>query len=277
MMINVAGLGIALALCIMAYLNWKFDADFDKFHSKADQLYRITSIKQNTNQMFGVAPAPLDAMAKENIAGVKEAISVDIWGVSVNVGPETFYESFLFTNPEFFDWFDFDMLKGVNDINDHGNVLITERAALKYFGQKDPIGKSISIYTEPERQRELVVVGIVQDPPRNSSIFFDFITNTANQFYGDGQRYDASDWARWRDGIFVAIPDPAEKASVLDQLNSYAPAHTAGRPDFGTKEYFLEPLIGMAGHSTEFRWNGLGDGIPPSSIWGNIIFASLAF
>ena len=273
--INVAGLGIAFALCIMAYLNWKFDADFDKFHAKADQLYRVTSIKQNTHQMFGVAPAPLDALAKSNIAGVKEAISVDIWGVSVNAGPETFYETFLFTNPEFFTWFDFNLVQGVNDLSDPGNALITESSALKYFGQKDPVGQTIAIYTEPERQRELVITGVVEDPPQNSSIFFDFITNTANQYYGDGQRYDPSDWARWRDGIFLAIPDPNQKAEVLAQLNSYAPAHTAGRPDFGTKEYFLEPLIGMAGHSDQLRWNGLRDGIPPSSIWGNIVMAVL--
>ena len=95
-LINVVGLGLGITLSILAYLNWKFDADFDKFHTKADQLYRIETVKSSNQNIYGVVPAPLAELAKNNIAGVRDVVVIDIWGVGVNYEDRTFYQNILF-------------------------------------------------------------------------------------------------------------------------------------------------------------------------------------
>lgn len=274
-LINVVGLGLGITLSILAYLNWKFDADFDKFHTKANQLYRIETVKSSNQNIYGVVPAPLAELAKNNIAGVRDAVVVDIWGVGVNYEDRTFYQNILFTGANFTKWFDFPLLTGTLNLDDPRSIVLTESMAKKYFGTDSPIGKTLTIYPEPERQRDLQVTGVVQDPPKNSSIFFDFIANPENQIYANGDRLLSNDWKKWRDAIFLAVDNPEDVPTIATQLDQYVPAHQGARPDFETKQFFLEPLVGMVDNARELRWNGLMSGTPDSAIWGNIVMAIL--
>lgn len=274
-LINVVGLGLGMTLCMLAYLNWKFDADFDKFHSKADQLFRIETVKSSNQEIYGVAPAPLAALAKNNVAGVKDAVVVDVWGASVNYEDKTFYQNILFTEANFTKWFDFKLVKGTLKLEDPSAIVMTASMAKKYFGEENPIGKTLTIYSEPARQRDLLVSGIMADHPKNSSIFFDFIANTNNQHYSNGDPLQSNDWKRWRDAIFIALDNPQEAPNIVTQLDQYVAAHQSARPDFETKQFFLEPLVGMSDNAREIRWNGLMPGTPDSAIWGNIVMAIL--
>ena len=274
-LINIAGLGIALAMCIVAYLNWKFDADFDKFHTNSEILYRVNTIKESTKQVYGVSPSPIKELAKNDIAGIKDAVVVDIWGVSVNVGDQAFYEDFVFTEANFMKWFNFPLTKGEAKLDDPSSVLLTERIAKKYFGDENPIGKEIIIYTEPERQRNLTVTGLLKDPPQNSSIFFDFIANFNNQVYRDGKRYEDNDWKNWRDAVFLALENPNNAKQIAGQLDRYVENHRTARPDFNTAQFRLQPMEGMAAAAQDIRWDGLMQGTPPSAVWGNIVMAIL--
>ena len=132
-LINVVGLGLGITLSILAYLNWKFDADFDKFHSKAHQLYRIETVKTSNQRIYGVVPAPLAELAKNNIAGVRDAIVTDIWGVGVNYEDRTFYQNILFTETNFTKWFDFPLVRGTLNLEDPKSIVMTESMAKKYF------------------------------------------------------------------------------------------------------------------------------------------------
>ena len=60
-LINVGGLGISLACCVLAYLNWKYDADFDKMHSQAEQIFRVECIDNTVNNVHGWSPMPSSA------------------------------------------------------------------------------------------------------------------------------------------------------------------------------------------------------------------------
>lgn len=274
-LINVVGLGLGITLCILAYLNWKFDADFDKFHTKAAKLYRIETIKSSNQAIYGVVPAPLAALAKNNIAGVKDAIIIDNWGASVNYEDRTFYQNILFTEANFTKWLDFPLLKGTLKLDDPGSIALTESIAKKYFGDENPIGKTLTVFPEPARQKKLLISGILQDPPKNSSITFDFIANISNQVYANGEKLLNNDWKKWRDAIFLAVDNPADAPNILTQLDLHVSAHQSARPDFETKQFFLEPLAGMIDNARELRWNNLSSGTPDSAIWGNIVMAIL--
>jgi len=92
--INVVGLGFGIASCLIAYLLWNFDTDFDRFHTKADQLYRINTVKSNTQELYGIAPAPLADLAKQNIAGVEDAVIMDFDWTTMNVATKPLIKGF---------------------------------------------------------------------------------------------------------------------------------------------------------------------------------------
>lgn len=269
--INVIGLGLGIAACLIAYLLWNFDQGFDQFHTKANQLYRINTVKFNTQELYGVAPAPLADLAKQNISGVKDAVIMDFDWTTMNVADKTFNQRVLFTSDNFLKWFDFEVIEGVANLEDPGTILLTETIAKKFFGSDNPIGKNFKLYPELDRQKNLIVTGILKDHPVNSSVVFDFVTNTQNRVGRGNERYVSSDWGLWRDAIFLALDEQQTADKVLPQLDQYVAAHQAARPDFKTKQFFLEPLTIMAQHSSNLRRNNFRYDMPAASIWSNII------
>lgn len=275
LMVNLLGLSLALALCIVAYINWKFDADFDLFHPHADKIFRVTTIKSNSLEIYGVCPAPIVEAAKMNHAGVIDAISLDSWNVNVNKGLDTYTEVIHFTESSFLDWFHFPLIEGAAEIDNPNRLLITERMAKKYFSEGNPIGQSLILFPGEPRKRELVISGILKNPPLNSSIQFNFITHFSNQVRSSGEAMLPNDWKLWRDAVFLVVENPENNASILEHLNQHIPSHQLALPNFESKAFFLEPFKGMAHHSTNFRWEELRSSLPSFSIWMNIVMAIL--
>ncbi|MEL6942139.1 MAG: ABC transporter permease, partial [Bacteroidota bacterium] len=168
-LINLIGLGAGIGTCLLAYLTWKFDYDFDRFHKEADRIYKVVTTKQSNHQEYAVSPMPL-ATASEEIVGVEESIMLDGNGVLVTDGEDSHFESVIFTENNFFKWFNFPLISGDNNLADPNSLLITERIAAKYFGQSNPIGQTLIFYPETSYQRELTVTGVLQNSPLNSSL-----------------------------------------------------------------------------------------------------------
>ena len=269
--INVIGLSLGLAGCIISYLLWQYDAEFDQFHTKAAQIYRVNTVKTLNQETYGVAPAPLAALAKTNITGVEDAIAMDFSWEAVSVGRQSFNEDILFTEGNFLDWFDFKLAQGTANLIDPGAILLTERMAKKYFGTDNPIGETITLYGETDWQKDLIVTGVIKDFPKNSSIHFNFITNFKNKVSPNGNVLAIEDWKQWREGIFLAVNESESIEQITTEVNQYVAAHQAARPDFNTLKFNLDPLTTMAQHSSTLRWNNFRYDMPAASIWSNVI------
>ena len=115
--INIAGLGIALACCIVAYLNWQFNTEFDANHANAEQIYRVnfTRISSGRSIKNGSCPAPLGQIMAENFAGVDDVIRYSPSGGNFKVGQEVFNTAVTAVDENFFDVFTFDMVHGSSD------------------------------------------------------------------------------------------------------------------------------------------------------------------
>lgn len=273
--INVLGLSLALTLSIVAYINWKFDADFNQFHTEIDKIYRVTTIKSSTLEMYGISPAPISDLARSIHPAVLEAIPLDSWNVTVNKGENTYAEVLHFTEAAFFKWFDFSLVAGTADISMPNRVLLTERMAKKYFGNQDPIGQTLSFYAGDTRKREFVISGVLKNPPLNSSIQFSFITHPSNQLLSSGEKLLSNDWKRWRDAIFLVVENPEAVPGILNELNRHIPAHQLALPAFNSKGFHLEPFKEMANRSRIDREEALLESLPASAIWMNILMAIL--
>src|SRR6185295_11371860 len=114
---------------------------------------------------------PLAIAAKNDFSLVKESVRWESRGLDIKADQNEPFESGVhFTDPSFFEFFNFPLVAGSVNLNDHSTVLITEKASRKFFGTTDPIGKTLLFYSDEPFKRPLTITGVLKDPPVNSSI-----------------------------------------------------------------------------------------------------------
>jgi hypothetical protein len=136
-------MGIAIACCIVAYVNWEFAADWDKKHLKADQIYRVQLVRefQGRTERFGMAPMPLGNHIKQNFKEVSKVVRYSSAYSDIRIGEEVFGTQMVFVDSGFFDLFTYELKYGAfPDFYDKSNVFISDETALKYFNQEDVVG-----------------------------------------------------------------------------------------------------------------------------------------
>lgn len=178
-LVNVMGLAVGMAcfFLIMALIQNQFS--YERFHEKRDQIYRlmrVEKIKGRTDTSDRV-PAPLAPELKNEYPGVIDTVRITKTGyVAVNSGERSFVErSVLLADPSFFKVFTFPLAKGNPEtaLEDKYSVVLTEDSAEKYFGQEDPIGKTLTY----DNRIDLNVTAVVRNLPRNTDFKFDLLVS----------------------------------------------------------------------------------------------------
>lgn len=272
-LINIAGLSISLAFCIIAYLNWKFDQNFDMQHQEKDKVFRVEMVKADSDQAYGVCPAPIAIAVASELPEVIQTVQIDNQTNALRVGNQTFYERFTCTTASFLEMFNFPLVEGTIDLNNPSQVAVSENLAKKYFGEKNPIGQTLTAYADKPFRQELTVTGILKNSPKNSSIQVDILTSFSNSLHGDGSVRKEDDWENWIHAVFVKLQNPERANDVADYLDKFVALNNAAHPDWTTERFILEPLLGMAHNATNIRWNALWQSTPPASIWGHILMS----
>ena len=179
--INVAGLTVGLACFLLILLYVQDERRFDRFHEKADHIYRVVETRatpEGGERHLAYTMGPLASTLVRDFPEVTEAVHMlsrnGIGRRTMQYGPNRFYESdYLFTDPEIFDIFDFDLLRGDarTALNEPHTVVLTEAGARKYFGDVDPIGKILGL----EQYGDLRVTGLIADPSPQSHLQFSML------------------------------------------------------------------------------------------------------
>ncbi len=176
-LINIAGLAIGMACCLLISI-WVLDElSYDKFHENISYLYRVEENQHYSGRVYHVTvtPHPLAPALKEEIAGIKDAARV-VWagGHLFRYGEKAFFESDIRgVDPSFLRMFSFPLLAGdrATALESPYSMVITEEIAEKYFSGEDPLGKVISV----NNQFEFTVTGVLKKIPHNSSLQFDIL------------------------------------------------------------------------------------------------------
>jgi putative ABC transport system permease protein len=180
-LINILGLGLGLATCLLLVTWIRHELSFDTFHDKAARIYRFSLEYGNGGQVASTSVSPTALMPA--ILSLPEAESgVRYYKVSgrnpwiVRYEDATFRETkFYVADSSFFDLFSFPLLKGNADeaLRQPYSVVLTESTAKKYFGNDDPLGKLLKV----NNKREYVVTGVMADLPNNSLFKFDLLAS----------------------------------------------------------------------------------------------------
>jgi len=135
-LVNVITLGLALAICIVAYLNGKYDADWDKNHLKGKDIYKVTftSEVQGRQQRYSAVPMPVASLIGENISGVEHVIRYTGTYSPLKVGLKNFNKRIGYVDPNFTDVFNLPFIRGSAEaLKLRQNIVISERIASIYF------------------------------------------------------------------------------------------------------------------------------------------------
>ena len=178
--INLFGLAVGMAVCILILL-WVWDeTSYDKFHENIDELYRVVEHQNYTSgSMFPVAVTPntIGPALKDDYPEVLEFARLRVFtGVLVEYQDKAFYEDGIcLADPSIFDIFTFPLLEGnkATVLPGMESVVISERMAKKYFRNDDPLGKTITLLNN----MDMIISGVMKDIPENSHLQFDFLAH----------------------------------------------------------------------------------------------------
>jgi len=273
-LINVLGLAIGIASIVWGYQTYRFSFSFDNFHADRDHIFRVITKTSGQESFNGFCPLPVGPMAKNEFSSVKEFVRIEGLNLTIKSEQEESLTSYVsYTDPAFFDFFNFPVLSGSNDIKDRASVLLTEQSAKRFFGSANPIGQTLLLHAGEPYQQPLKVNGVLKDPPINSSIQFDVITNFNNYIKSDSAFLKSDDWNWLVDVTFLKIPKAGDAARLSKEFAKYLPIQNSARKDIQLSQIVLEPLSEIASH--DMRNNILSERPEDSAAYGPLVLAIL--
>lgn len=219
-LINILGLTIGIAVCMMIYLFIMNEFSVDSFHKNNNRIYRVMRSAEVGDKSFSVAylsGAHAPALLNDFNGQVEKAVRVSQNDNLFTVGTQSFHEKKeLAVDSGFFSLFSFPLLKGApaTVLKDLNSVVLTESTAKRYFGSVDSaMGKIITL----NKNTPLKVTGIAQDVPSNSHLYFDIVTSL--------ERYKNAGWmTNWiNNGVYtyVQLAPGASETQVEKQLPAF--------------------------------------------------------
>ncbi|MEJ2595270.1 MAG: ABC transporter permease [bacterium] len=190
-LINIAGLAIGIASFILIWLYILDELSYDRYHKHADNIYRLVNIYdfEGVGEESASCPFPVAWTLKNEYPGmiknVTRVFNRQVPRTLIRHGDKVFNERrFFFADSTFFEVFDYSFIKGdpATALDEINAVVITESMAAKYFGDENPMGKTIRF----ENFLDLKVTGVIRDVPHNSHFLFDFMASltTVRQLFG---------------------------------------------------------------------------------------------
>ncbi len=285
--INVFGMGIAIACCIVAYLNWEFSSTWDFSQTNAEKIYRVQFWRefQGKRDRYGMAPLPLANYIKHNFKDVNKTVRFMTAYCDIRIGDEVFGTNMAFADSAFFDLFTYKLKYGsFADFHNKGKVFISDELARKYFNSEDVVGRFVSQIVLGKdgvrRPHEFEVGGVFKKLPMNSSMsFFEMITLHDN-FWDINLDPDVNEtsWKKWTHTLFLQIDDPSRLTTITKQLQQYVEPQNKVREDFKIAEYYLENFKGMMHRnrqSPRLDSDYMGGGIPTEAVTAPSILAGM--
>ncbi|MCP4727895.1 MAG: FtsX-like permease family protein, partial [bacterium] len=250
--INLSGLAIGMACCILILLYIQYEMSYEKFHENSDRIYRV-GVEFNDSPIPVTGPSYGPAI-ESDYPEVEKAVrlypmSTMAPRVPVHYGSKRFYEeNVYFADAAVFEVFSFNMISGdpANALQRAYTIVITETTADRYFGSEEPIGKVLKL-----NSRDYTVTGVMEDVPANSHLKFDLLCSFTTLYDQRGNEQMKS----WRTALdyytYILLADEADhnelekKFPDLIEKNMGADLNAMG----ATVVLFLQPLESIHLHS----------------------------
>ncbi|MEP2671592.1 MAG: ABC transporter permease [Cyclobacteriaceae bacterium] len=242
--INLLGLSLGISVCLLLFLLIDYELNFDKFHSKKENIFRVTreetggSLTKRTSS----TPFPLhDALVNDypELRSVTQIFPPEEY--QLKVGEDMWLEpNVMFADSSFFKVFDFPAIEG-NPLRSFKNkdvAVVTESMARNRFGVDSPVGKTVKI----SEVVEVEIVGVIQDPPKNSHLPFSMIVmiDSFDKELTGGFQYDS-----WNVTLgftnYIVLPDGISETDFEERMATL-PMKYLSEENAPKTKYALQPL-----------------------------------
>ncbi|MGC1392473.1 MAG: ABC transporter permease [Bacteroidales bacterium] len=266
-LINILGLGIALSVCIVAFFNHMFNYEFDRNNVNFDKIYRVNSFRdmEGREQEYGIVPATLGLEVKKDIPGIEKTARLMRTGSPVKEGFNIFPTQISYIDPEFLDIFTFPIILGDKEsIKNQADVLVSSTMAARLFGKEYPVGKTIVIVNDKNKEFTYTVGAVFADLPLNSSFRIDVFSHFDN--FKLMWELNDSDWKFLTTAMFIQVPDKSRLPLISQSLKDYVPVQNKARQDFRITRFKLIPLKEVGSNSRNTWSSGLFPSLHPAAL-----------
>lgn len=265
--LNILGLAVGMTAFILISLYVRYELSFDKYHKNADRIYRV--IREGR----AFTPAALGPELKEKIPEV-ESVTRMIRQSKTLISYEQKHfleEEFYWACRETFDIFSIPFISGDPGtvLNDPSAIVLSRRTAKKYFGNEDPMGKTLTV----SERYEFKVTGVFGNMPANSHFVMDAVVPYETYF-----KITSNDINGWRSNFSYTYfllregADPEVMENKISPLIETPLYKAAGIDEPQPKYFFIQPMIEIHLHSQLMQEIG-----PNNNIKYIILFSSVAF
>lgn len=229
--VKIFGLSIGIAACLFIYLFVADELSFDKFHENGEQLFRFVQIQYDKEsgketELDPFIPPPVGPEILVSIPEIKHQTRFVNGSGVVRYKDNIFRESLALADAPFFEMFTFPLIAGnpKTALSDNHNIVLTRSHAEKYFGEVDPLGKTMTV-TFGHTPVDYIVTAVAEDLPANSSIQFDFLIPFDNLPITTNDSKILTGWERWYCPLFVQLQPHISPAQMREKLDLFCHQH----------------------------------------------------
>ncbi|MFC2134332.1 ABC transporter permease [Bacteroidota bacterium] len=233
--INIFGLAVGIACCLLILLWVQDELSYDDFHKNSDRLYRVARVTgENANER---TPAILAPTLKDEYPEISEVCRYRNLITFFKIENNYFNNLNLgYADPAFFDLFTIEFIQGNGKVslNDNTSIILTEATANKFFGDSNPIGRIVKAGVK----KEYIVSGVVKNYPSNSHLQFDCLVNFDSRDKTFEKMFGENSWRVNGFSSYVLLHEGTKLSSVNNKIKDLIKRNH----ETSESEIYLQPV-----------------------------------
>jgi putative ABC transport system permease protein len=248
--INVLCMSIAISCSLIAYLFTFDNLQSEWFHTNASTIFMVEhkAIEEGDLETFGNVPTPLAPALLQDHSFIVNAVRITDAPVTIHKDAQVNEEWVRFADPSFFDMFTFPLEAGdPKSLAQKNTVILSQNAAVRYFGNVNPVGKTLELEFAPDDKAIFTVTGVTKPMTGPSSCAqFTVLLNYENAFRKNPSQL--TDWNHFSPGTFIQVDNPARIAELKGRMQPYiALQNKADKASMPVQEFAFQNLLELAG------------------------------
>ncbi len=262
--INILGLAIGMAACLLILHYVLYEKSYDRFHENSERIYRLRYERtdgQGESVRFASCCPPAAARIRDKYPEVEKIGRIVRYRAAVSYRDMNFMEERMyFAEPDFLEILKFKFIEGnpLTGIRDPNTAFISQSTAQKYFGNENPIGKTVSL----DKKTDYLITGIFEDIPQNSHLKFDILLPWENLVSLYGPEYTEA-WGHTGSYTYLIVKPGTDPKEFEGKLKKLAEAECPWLKEYKmTIDLKMQPLsdIHLNSHfMQEYEVNGRRD------------------
>ncbi len=226
--LNVGGLAIGMAACLLIFQFVAFEHSFDAFHAQGEALYRVNFTSMQNGEEKSTAPHTWSAMGPTVAETVPEVQAFARYHPNYGTATLAFTDAAgtrkalnedhaAFVDPAFLEMFSFPLLRGeaATALTTPRSLLLSETASRRYFGDADPVGQTMEV--RAWTSGAYTVRGVFADVPPNSHLKFDLLLPLDDLLDDEDAQYAETDGWAWTNFVTYLYLRPGADVAAVEQ------------------------------------------------------------